>query len=188
MRIVGGDRRGARLAAPPGTDLRPTADRTREAVFNILTHGIDNGDPADQVVLDAFAGIGAMGLEALSRGAARAAFLDNGDKALDAVRANLRRLSWEEHATVVRADATTTGPPPLSVGPCGLVFLDPPYRSGLAAPALANLAARGWLADSAVCVVEVAAREDFEPPAGFTPMDERRYGAAKVVFLRGPEG
>ncbi|CAA7624624.1 16S rRNA (guanine(966)-N(2))-methyltransferase RsmD [Magnetospirillum sp. UT-4] len=176
MRIVGGRHRGRRLAAPAGGATRPTADRAREALFNILAHSplvaLDGA-----VVVDAFAGSGALGLEALSRGAAAVTFLDSHPAALAAIRDNLKSLG--ETATVLRADATR---PPAAVAPCTLAFLDAPYGKGLSEPALAALAGAGWLAESALCVVEVAAAEDFTPPDGFTVVDERRYGAAKLVF------
>lgn len=185
MRIIGGARRGAKLEAPEGSELRPTADRVREAVFNILIHGIEGGEVEEAVVLDLFAGTGAMGLEALSRGAAHVTFVENDEAALRILRANVRKLDGGAATTVLRHDATRLGRPPLAAQtPARLAFLDPPYRSGLAAPALTTLAANGWLAEGAVCVVETGAKEDVEPPAGYALIDERRYGAAKVTFLR----
>lgn len=177
MRIVAGSHRGRPLATPAGLDVRPTADRVREAVFNVLVHG-----SADRVaearVLDAFAGTGAMGLEALSRGAAHATFIDT-DTA--PARANVAALGEGGRATIVAADCLH---PPSADALCDLVFLDPPYRGGLAAPALEALAGSGWIDNGAVCVVELAAREGFEAPDGFAITDERRYGAARIVFLR----
>ena len=185
MKIAGGRRRGRRLKVPPGSEMRPTAGRTREAVFNILIHGIDGGDPEGQVVLDAFAGVGAMGLEALSRGADHAIFIDSDPAASAAARTNAGAMGEAQAVTLLTMDATRPGPPPFSAkAPAGLVFLDPPYHSGLAASALEALAAQGWIAEGAVTAVELAAKEDFTPPAGFTPLDERRYGAARIVFLR----
>ena len=184
MRIIGGAKRGAKLEAPEGRELRPTADRVREAVFNILVHGIEGGDPADAVVLDLFAGTGAMGLEALSRGAAHVTFVESDEAALRTLCANTRKLDGGAGTTVLRHDATRLGRPPLAAKtPAQIAFLDPPYRSGLAAPTLTALVANGWLEDGAVCIVETGAKEDVEPPAGFTAIDERRYGAAKVTFL-----
>lgn len=177
MRIVGGRHRGRRLTAPPGRLVRPTSDRTREALFNILAHRLDL-EGAD--VLDAFAGSGAVGLEALSRGAARAFLLERHPAALDVIRRNIAELGEGGHAVVLRADATR--PPPARAA-CRFVFLDPPYDQGLAAPALAALAARGWLAPEALAVVEVRAREAFEPPDGFVIEDERVYGEARLVLL-----
>src|SRR5262249_28365224 len=132
-------------------------------------------------VLDAFAGSGALGLEALSRGARQLTCMETSAAARSAVRANAAALGETGRVTVLQADATN---PPAAAAACSLVFLDPPCRSGRAAAALATLAARGWIADGAICVVETAADEDFTPPAGFTPVDERRYGKARILFLR----
>src|SRR5712691_1735459 len=183
LRIVGGSHRGRRLVAPPGELVRPTSDRARESLFNILSHGnfAALGLPfADCPVLDAFAGTGAFGLEALSRGASAAAFIENEREALAALRRNVRALGVEDRAHIVAGDATR---PPRALLPCAVAFLDPPYRSGLAAPALGALAAAGWLTPDALIVVEIAAREEFPLPAGFTLIDERVYGAARLVFL-----
>ena len=184
MRIVGGSHRGRRLVAPPGEAVRPTSDRAREALFNILSHGEFAAAGlmfADRPVLDAFAGTGAYGLEALSRGAGTAVFVENDREALAALRRNIAALGEEERAHIVAADATR---PPHAPFACAVAFLDPPYRGGVAAPALAALAAAGWLAADALAVVEVAAREPLPAPEGFAIIDERTYGAARLVFLR----
>jgi 16S rRNA (guanine966-N2)-methyltransferase len=180
MRVVGGRLRGRTLAAPKSQAIRPTADRLRESLFNILVHAY--GDPIGGVrVLDLFAGTGALGIEALSRGAARAVFIETDRAALSALRRNLAALDEEDAADIVAGDATRPSRAPCAAA---LAFLDPPYRSGLAAPALEALARMGWLAPRALAVVELAAREPFAAPAGFTMIDERTYGAAKLVFLR----
>lgn len=181
MRIVGGRHKGRPLAAPPGRDTRPTADRAREALFNVLQHG-HGLDLDGAAVVDAFAGSGALGLEALSRGAARAYFLESSRGAVEAIRRNLATLG----ETASRVFAVDAAKPPPAPEPCPLALLDPPYGSGLAGPALAALRRQGWLTDDAVCVVEVAADESFLPPEGFTIAEERRYGAARFVFLTGP--
>ncbi len=185
LRIIGGKHRGRAIEAPEGQATRPTAARAREALFNILAHaswGADGTSPLIDVrVLDAFAGTGALGLEALSRGAAHATFLDNDTSAIRLIGENVAKLGETAAAKVVRADATR---PPPGREPCDLVFLDPPYRSGLATPALAALAAAHWLAPGAVATVELAHNEDLVPPDGFEAIDERRYGAAKIVILR----
>jgi 16S rRNA (guanine966-N2)-methyltransferase len=185
VRIVAGKHRGRKLAAPAGGGVRPTSDRAREALFNILGHGdfAAADGPAWQgvVALDAFAGTGAVGLEALSRGAAEAYFIENRRDPLDALRRNIDALGETARAHVRAADATR---PPPAPKPARLAFLDPPYRSALGPPALVALAASGWLAPGALAVLEIAAKEGFEPPAGFTLLDERRYGAARLVFLR----
>jgi 16S rRNA (guanine966-N2)-methyltransferase len=189
MRIVAGSHRGRRLVAPRGRGVRPTADRTREALFNILEHGglvAGGGSPVRGArVVDAFAGTGAMGLEALSRGAESAVFMENCREALDALGRNIAACREDDRTQILRIDATR---PPQARAACALAFLDPPYDSGLAAPCLAALAAGGWLADDALCTIELAAGEAFTPPDGFETVDERRYGAARVVLLRYGDG
>ena len=185
MRVIAGSWRGRRLDAPEGKAVRPTSDRAREAVFNILEHGKHTqggGSPIPGArVLDAFAGSGALGIEALSRGAAQATFLDDSPAALAAIQRNLAALGSGRAATVQRADCLA---PPRAQEPCGIVFLDPPYGEGLVTPALAALAAAGWIADGALCVVELSRDEAFVPPEGFAPLDGRHYGKARVVILR----
>lgn len=183
MRIVAGKHRGRRIAAPPGKAVRPTSERAREALFNILAHGRFASAPAfeDARVLDVFAGTGAFGLEALSRGACFATFIENDRDARETLAANIKTLGEGARTRLLVADATT---PPRADGPYDLVFLDPPYRSGLAAPALEALSRIGWLGPEALVIVELAAREDFEAPAGFDLLEERRYGAGRLVFLR----
>jgi 16S rRNA (guanine966-N2)-methyltransferase len=184
MRIVGGRHRGRRLSAPQGDQVRPTSDRAREALFNIVSHGdfAAAGSPlANANVLDAFAGTGALGLEALSRGAARAAFIETDRRALSTLRRNLAALDEEDAADVIAGDATRPSRAPFA---SAVAFLDPPYGSELAAPALAALSAMGWLAPHALVIVELAAKEPFSAPEGFAMIDERRYGAARLVFLR----
>jgi 16S rRNA (guanine966-N2)-methyltransferase len=183
MRIIGGKHRGRPLAAPEGRAVRPTSDRAREALFDILAHGRFADGPACEGarVLDVFAGTGAFGLEALSRGAAQATFMEKDRTALAALRANIDALGEQKTAAVLPVDARR---PPHAAAPCSLAFLDPPYGKDLAAPALTALAATGWLAPGALVVVEVAAKQTLEVPDGFMRLDERRYGAAKLVFLR----
>jgi 16S rRNA (guanine966-N2)-methyltransferase len=183
MRIIAGRHRGRPLAAPEGLGVRPTSDRAREALFDILAHGRFSDGPAYDAarVLDAFAGTGAFGLEALSRGAAQAVFMEKDRNALGALRANIAALGEEKSAAVLPVDARRA---PAAAAPCTLAFLDPPYGEDLAAPALIALAAAGWLAPAALVVVEVAARQKFAAPEGFALLDERRYGAARLVFLR----
>ena len=185
MRIVAGRLKGRRLAAPAGRDIRPTADRTRQALFDLLEHGhlIEGGGSAvvDAAVLDAFCGTGALGLEALSRGAASASFMDASRAALDGARANAKALGVAGH--FILADARH---PPRARQPANLIFLDPPYDQVLAAPALEALGAAGWIAPGAILSVELSGRElaDFAPPAGLVKLDERRYGKARILLLR----
>lgn len=185
MRVVGGRFKGRTLQAPEGRGLRPTADRVRESVFNILSHGDDAVDFDGLTVIDVFSGTGALGLEAMSRGAAHGVFIDNREKALSLVRKNAGPLGLGRAITPLKLDASRLAPPPrLAKTPAGLVFLDPPYESGLARPALLALKDKGWIETGAVCVVEVAAKEPLDPPRGYRVLDERTYGAARVIFLK----
>lgn len=186
MRIVAGRHRGRRLAVPPGLDIRPTADRVREALFNMLEHG--GFGPGGQSVLpgarvlDAFCGTGALAFEALSRGAASATLLDMSEAALAAARENGRALGETQRLTLLRRDPTAPGAAPAAHG---LAFFDPPYGSGLAWRALPALDANGWFAPEAVAVLEIGAKEAVpEPPPGWTALRERRYGAARLLLLR----
>ena len=182
MRIVGGQFRGRTLATPKTLAVRPTADRLREALFNILVHAY--GDPvAGARVLDLFAGTGALGLEALSRGAAFALFIDDAAEARALMRENVEALGLGGMSRIFRRDATKLGAAH-PVEPFSLVFLDPPYRQGLAEKALASARAGGWLKPDALIVVEEAAAAGFKAPAGFEESERRRYDDTKVVFLR----
>lgn len=184
MRIVSGRHRGRRLIGPEGSEIRPTADRVRESLFNIIEHGGFGEDGTsvlhDAVVLDAFCGTGALGFEALSRGAAAATMLDSSQRALDCVRETARTLGETASVSLLLRDATRPGPAPRAHA---LAFLDPPYGEGLAGPALAALRDRGWLAAGAIVAVETGAKEALELPDGFRLLDERRYGAARITLL-----
>ncbi|MFQ5764986.1 MAG: RsmD family RNA methyltransferase, partial [Rhodospirillales bacterium] len=164
---------------------RPTGDRVRESLFNVLAHGVEGVAWEGATVVDVFAGTGALGLEALSRGAGHGVFIDNDPGALACVRRNAGPLGLARNVTILRLDARRLPPPPLAAkAPAALAFLDPPYRSGLAPEALTGLTTRGWLVPGALSVVEVAAKEPLEPLRGFETMDERTWGAARLVFLR----
>jgi 16S rRNA (guanine966-N2)-methyltransferase len=182
MRIVGGRLRSRPIAGPKGADLRPTADRLREALFSILAHSY--GDPVQAArVLDLFAGTGALGIEALSRGASFALFVDQGVEARALLRANIEALGLGGVARIFRRDATRLGPiHPLK--PFSLAFLDPPYGKGLAEKALASAREGGWLKPGALIVVEEAANAGFVAPDGFTELERRRYDDTEFVFLR----
>lgn len=185
MRIVGGRHRGRALRVPSGVALRPTADRVREAVFNILDHGPDWAGVADAAVLDLFAGTGAYGLEALSRGARHVTFVDHHPAAVAGIKAALATLGEGHRSTVLRMDAARLPEPPPAVAvPADLAFLDPPYGSDTVLPTLTGILARGWMAPGALVVLEVAARERFHEPPGARILDQRVYGAARVIFLR----
>jgi 16S rRNA (guanine966-N2)-methyltransferase len=182
MRIVGGRLGGRTLASPRSQAIRPTADRLRESLFNILVHAY--GDPVTGArVLDLYAGTGALGLEALSRGAAFTLFVDDAAEARALLRENIATLGLGGVTRIFRRDATRLGPAhPLE--PFSLVFLDPPYGKGLAEKALVSAQAGGWLAPGALIVVEEAADAAFSAPAGFEDVERRRYDDTEVVFLR----
>lgn len=184
MRIVGGKHRGRSLEAPTGRDVRPTSDRTRQSLFNILSHGDWGGEEGvfeGAMVLDAFCGTGALALEALSRGAVQAVFLDKARSSLDIARRNAQSLGETGSCRFVLGDAAR---PPLAPDAATLVFLDPPYGQDLAPQALTGLAGAGWLAAGALICVEVGAKDPFTPPPGFILLDERDYSQARILFLR----
>jgi 16S rRNA (guanine966-N2)-methyltransferase len=182
MRVVGGRLKGRNLASPSSRDIRPTADRLRESLFNILIHAHD--DPVSGArVLDLFAGTGALGIEAISRGARFALFVDNATEARALLRNNVESLGLGGVTKVYRRDATSLGPAhPME--PFSLVFLDPPYAKRLAGQALASLRDGGWLTPTALLVVEEAKAAEFLAPDGFTELERRVYDDTEFVFLR----
>ena len=182
MRIVGGRLRGRALEAPKSQAIRPTADRLRESLFNVLVHAY--GNPiVDARVLDLFAGTGALGFEALSRGAAFVLFVDDGAEARALLRGNVEALSAGGATKVYRRDAGSLGPvSPLE--PFSLAFLDPPYGKGLAEQALASARDGGWFSPGAIAVVEEAADAAFKAPEGFEELERRKYDDTEFVFLR----
>lgn len=187
LRIVGGKWRGRHLEAAEGLAVRPTSDRARESLFNILSGGRlsrPDGTPLlpGAKVLDAFAGTGALGLEALSRGAARVTFVENLAAALEALKINIASFDLDEdQVRLVAQDVLTLGRAPEAHD---LILMDPPYNQGLAEPALACLAAGGWMAPGALVVVEQMKGEPLDPPTDFALLDERRYGKARLSFLK----
>ena len=182
MRVVGGDLRGRTLAAPKSQAIRPTADRLRESLFNILAHAY--GDPIGGArVLDLFAGTGALGIEALSRGAAFALFVDDGAEARALLRENVASLGLGGTTRIFRRDATKLGPAH-PIEPFSLVFLDPPYGKGLAEQALASARGGGWLTPDALVVVEEAKKSAFAVPEGFAEIERRGYDDTEFVMLR----
>jgi 16S rRNA (guanine966-N2)-methyltransferase len=182
MRVVGGRLRGRNLASPASREIRPTADRLRESVFNILIHAY--GDPIQGArVLDLFAGTGALGIEAVSRGAAFALFVDNGTEARALLRNNVEALGLGGVTKVFRRDATNLGPAH-PVEPFSLAFLDPPYGKRLAEQALVSLRDGGWLTKEALVVVEEAKAAGFTAPEGFAELERRAYDDTEFVFLR----
>lgn len=185
MRIVSGRFRGKTLFAPPGQHTRPTSDRARQAIFNILEHAPWAEGVEGQRVIDLFAGSGALGFEALSRGAAFALFVETDEAARGAIRQNVEAMGLFGQTRVHRRDATSLGVRPGADGPAfDLAFLDPPYAQGLGETALARLAEGNWLTPGARVVFERGTAEPEFTAPGFEPLDVRDYGAARVHFLR----
>ncbi|MGD0562393.1 MAG: 16S rRNA (guanine(966)-N(2))-methyltransferase RsmD [Roseiarcus sp.] len=185
MRIVGGRLKGRVLHAPASRAIRPTSERLRESIFDILAHRHDAVEGAR--VVDLFAGSGALGIEALSRGAEFALFVDNGAEARALLRANVEALALGGVTRIWRADATRLGKAPAGP-PFTLAFLDPPYDKGLAGPALAALCEGGWLAADALVVVEEAAKAEIAAPPALELVDERVYGETRIAFFVAADG
>ena len=178
VRIVGGRARGVQIQVPKDAPTRPTTDRVRESLFNVLAHRFD--DPRrDARVLDLFAGSGALGLEALSRGAEFVHFVDSSRAAIQQIKANARQVNGQYSATQDRAQSFLQGP----AKPFDLVFLDPPYDAGLLNPSLVELAARGWLKDGCLLCIECAQNRNVESPEGYSKRFERRYGKTSIIIL-----
>ena len=183
MRIVGGQFRGRALATPGDDRTRPTSDRVREAVFNILTHGVPDFALDGVRVLDLFAGTGALGVEALSRGAAYCLFVEEDAQARGNIRSNVETFGLSGITKIFRRDATALGSAE-NRGTFGLVFLDPPYGKGLGERALVSAATGGWLAPDAVAVMEERKDAAIALPVGFTEIDRRTWGDTQVLLAR----
>ena len=179
MRIVGGALKGRALQGPVSQATRPTSDRLRESLFNILAHNHDVLEGAH--VLDVFAGTGALACEALSRGAASAVLFETDLAAATVIAANLAALKLKDRATLLRRDATKPGAPPAR-DRFTLVFCDPPYGKGLAEKALAALVREGWLAEGALCIIEERADVTLALPDGFRIVDTRKTGDSQIAF------
>lgn len=184
MRIIAGIHRGRVITPTNGKEVRPTTGRTREALFSILTSGqfLQDGKSIldGAVVADICCGTGALGLEALSRGAAQVIFIDKDADHLQAVQASANAYGEAANINVIRTDVTFL---PYARVPCNVIFLDPPYHKDLLPAALKGLLTRGWLAEGAVVVAEMGKREPFDVPEGLTLLDERIYGKTRVLIL-----
>lgn len=186
MRIVGGEYRGKQLALPEDNRIRPTADRTREALFNILGHGsvyrTEQGPlPLGARILDVFAGTGALGIEALSRGADHVTFMDNQWDSVKLIKQNVAAIKAQQKVSIFNRNGTIPG---RASGHIDLILMDPPYSQGLEIPSLLALRDGGWIQENTVIVIELAAKEKIEIPDDFELLDERKYGAAKLLFLK----
>jgi 16S rRNA (guanine966-N2)-methyltransferase len=183
MRIVGGRFRGRAIAVPKHEGLRPTADRVRESLFNILVHGVEDFALEGARVVDLFAGTGALGLEAVSRGAAFCLFVEENPEARALIRDNIEALQLMGVTRIYRRDATDLGPAG-TMTPFTLAFLDPPYGKGLGGRALASLADGGWLVPGAIVVIEEHADADVALPPGFAEIDRRSWGDTQALLAR----
>jgi 16S rRNA (guanine966-N2)-methyltransferase len=181
MRITAGQWRSRKLVVPEGMDVRPTSDKVRQAIFNILA---GYGLPVDATVVDGFCGTGALGLEALSRGAKACTFMDKSKDSIAFARRNIVAMQADAAALLLQRDVLTPGPKPATIMAADLLFLDPPYRQGLLMPALSALAAQGWLAPQAVCVAECEKEAAAPSVPGFALLDDRSYGSTRIVFCR----
>lgn len=182
MRIIAGDKRGAKLQTPDNAFIRPTGDRARQALFNILAHAAWAPPlfTSATAVADLFCGTGALALEALSRGCGQAVLIDSSREALTLAERNAIHLGYKNRCRFLPADAARL---PAATHPVHLAFLDPPYNQGLVTPSLERLAAGGWLAPGAVVVAECEKNEAPTLPPGFSLADSRRYGVAKFLFM-----
>lgn len=184
MRIVGGRLKGKTLNTPKDNAVRPTSDRVRESLFNILAHGIDNFSLEDAYICDLFAGTGALGIEALSRGGRWALFVDNSSASRGLIRDNTMTLGLNGISKISRQDATDIGPRSKRSPQFDLVFADPPYEKSLGEKALFSLHKHGWLKPNSIIILEESKRAEIEMPDCFDIIDERKYGDTVIIIAR----
>ena len=181
MRIVAGKLKGIKLAAPVGRDTtRPTADKARESLFNVLDHGKYSRILRGSRIVDVFSGTGALGLEAISRGAKHVAFFERDKLALAALNANITKCKMDDICQIFKSDALR----PQKVNtPYDVLFFDPPYYQDLASQSTAAFAAQGWMADDSLSIIQIHPKDPFTAPSGFEIIDERKYGVARFLFM-----
>lgn len=179
MRIIAGKFRSRKLLPPPSSITRPTADRTRESIFNIINN-LGGFKIEDATVLDAFAGSGALGLEALSRGAAHVSFLEKNPQAIKILKENIASLDISSQCSIIQGDATR---PPKAPHPMELIFLDPPYDQAIEEPCLMGLQNQGWINSDTLIILETSTKRSLNLPPKAALIDQRRYGAALISFL-----
>lgn len=178
MRIIGGTYRGKKLITPPNASIRPTSDRMRETLFNMLEHGTGPGIRGSHI-LDLFAGSGALGIEALSRNAEHVTFVDNDHSSMKLVKKNTALIGNPDNASYISLDGTKI----TSSTPYDIILIDPPYNKGLIALSLQNILNRSLLAEDGVIVIEYASNEEFEIPAQFTELKKKKIGEATFSIL-----
>jgi 16S rRNA (guanine966-N2)-methyltransferase len=181
MRIIAGKHRGRRINSLPTKELRPTMGVTREAIFNILSHGQFLDLLPGARVLDLYCGCGAFAMEAFSRGAAHVVCIDIRSEHLQVARSNIDYIGESHNANFIRADSSN---PPAASIPCNLIFLDPPYYKNLVTPTLVKLLSSGWLAANAVIVIETGAKEEFTIPEQYEDIENRKYGNSRIHILK----
>ena len=183
MRIIAGKHRGRNIESLKGKEIRPTSGRVRESIFNILIHGLEEDDPdiTESHVLDVYCGSGAMGLEALSRGALSVTFVDKSRESISVVKQNVARFHEEEAAHYIHSDATQM---PRARHAYPIIFIDPPYKMNLMSPTLKSLLAQGWVAPGAILIAEIDKREALKLPPGLAPFKEKAYGKTAIQLLR----
>ena len=182
MRIVAGAHRGAKLTTPESKEVRPTSDRVRESLFNVLDGGRFPSTYKNKLVIDAFAGTGALGLEAISRGASRVVFLEQAVTALKILFQHIRKLNAQEIATVITGDAIELAK--YSTEAAGLVMLDPPYNSQIGAPCIRNLKDKGWIDTNTLIILEQNAKESITLPKWVETLYDRQYGVSRLIFMQ----
>ena len=184
MRVVAGKHKGKYIFGPTGVEIRPTSDRVREAMFNILAHSNWGQSAPSGIrgsrVLDGFCGTGALGLAALSRGSHFTTFIDNNVTSLDLCRRNVTNLGETEASAILRCDCLN---PVKAEDPCDLIFLDPPYKKNIIPDALIALSYAGWIAEGAVCVIETNTKQSTQLPNNFVFRNQRSYGGTLITFL-----
>jgi len=185
MKIIAGRHRGRALDSPDGENTRPTSARAREALFNVLAHGIDDFDLNNAVAADVFAGAGGLGFEALSRGSKHCIFVDKASDAIKIIQNNAEKFHETDRMTLIKTDARKLPAFPATAPErCGLFFLDPPYNQGLVNPAISNLKNQNWLKPNSIGVVECGKGEKLNLPPEFRIILTRNYGAAEITFIR----
>lgn len=184
MRIVGGRLKGKNLHSPKDNAVRPTSDRVRESLFNILSHGLDDFSFEDAYICDLFAGTGALGIEALSRGARWALFVDNSSASRGLIRDNTMALGLNGISKISRQDATDIGPMSKRNFQFDLVFADPPYDKGLGEKALFSLHRHGWLKIGSVIILEETKRANIKLADSFVVIDTRNYGDTQIIIAK----